>query len=47
MKIKFSDILDVNAALAAVQRNGVALRYILVKDLFISIAAKLSIDIEF
>ncbi|MGZ5055196.1 MAG: DUF4116 domain-containing protein [Methylobacter sp.] len=34
-------------ALKAVERNGYALRYVLIKDLFISIAAKLNIEVEF
>ncbi len=47
MKIKFSAILTTEAALASVTHNGYALRYVLVKELFILIAAKLNIDIEF
>ena len=33
-------------ALAAVSRNGDALRYVLCKDLFLKIAAQLSIKVE-
>jgi len=33
-------------ALAAVSRNGDALQYVLCKDLFLKIAAKLSIKVE-
>ena len=33
--------------LKAVERNGYALRYVLTKDLFVSIAAKFNISIEF
>ena len=68
MKVKFSAILTISAALEAVKengyalkyvkdqteavcleavkRNGDALRYVLLKDLFVSIASKLSINIE-
>ena len=70
MKIKFYGILDIKLALAAVQRNGYALRYVpaearteavalaavqrngdalryvLNMELFLSIEAKLGIEVE-
>ena len=44
--IKFQAILDIELALAAVQRNGYSLQYVLCKELFISIAKKLNIEID-
>ena len=43
--MKFMAILDFKAALKAVESNGDALRYVLDKEMFISIAAKLKISI--
>ena len=44
--MKFMGILTTDAAIKAVERNAYALRYVLTKELFISIAAKLKISIE-
>lgn len=44
--MKFQAILSLDAALAAVSRNGDALRYVLCSDLFLKIAAQLSIEVE-
>ena len=44
--MKFQAILSLDEALAAVSRNGDALRYVLCKDLFLKIAAQLSIKVE-
>ena len=44
--MKFSAILTVEAAMAAVTRNGDALRYVLCKELFIKMAGILKIEIE-
>ena len=47
MKVKFQAILEVGAALKAVENDGYALRYVKDKDLFIKVAEVLDIDIEF
>ena len=44
--MKFRAILSLDAALAAVQNDGDALQYVLCKDLFLKIAAQLSIKVE-
>jgi hypothetical protein len=43
---KFCAILTVEAAMKAVERNGYALRYVLLKTLFLSIAVRFKISIE-
>ena len=73
MKVKFSAILSISAAIEAAKENGDSLQYVpesvmsahpeicieaakedgdslqyvLIKDLFVSIAAKLGIEVEF
>ena len=46
MKIKFSAILTAEKSLKAVESNGDALQYVLVKEWFISIAKKFLITID-
>ena len=43
--IKFSAILDIKAALKAVESDSDALRYVLNKELFIKIATILEIEV--
>ena len=45
--MKYQAILTIDAALKAVEQNGYALRYVLSKELFVSIATKANISIEF
>ena len=44
--MNFMGLLSIEVALKAVERTGGALQYVLNKDLFIAIAAKLNIRIE-
>ena len=44
--MKYQAILTIDAALKALEQNGDALQYVLIKEIFISIAAKLNISIE-
>jgi hypothetical protein len=44
--MKYQAILSIEAALEAVKQDGYALRYVLTKELFLSIAAQLKIKIE-
>ncbi len=46
MKVKFSAITDIKTAIEAVKQNGDALRYVLIKELFIKIAGLLNIEID-
>ena len=47
MKIKFAAILNFGMAIEDAKRNGYSLQYVLIKDLFISVAGQLGIDVEF
>ena len=44
--MRFYAIVGLEASMEAVKRNGYALRYVLVEELFLSIAAKFGIKID-